>query len=181
MPARREVPNFDCAALVRYRQRAGLTQAELGKRIHAANDAVSRLERGTTPITAGDLRRVAEVLRVTPAQLQRPLVEPPTMKNLREMLALTCAEFAAKLRIPRQRLAWWETGALGAPGETGDLLAANLGVGPESIAIFERSGLLPRPIRTKLAMALRVRPEVVQEAFNASRRTHGRRSPATAA
>lgn len=180
MPARREVPNFDRTAMIRYRQRAGLTQAELGEQIHAANDAVSRLERGVTPIPARVLRRVAEVLRVTPAQLQKPLTTPPTLRNLRELRALTRGELAHLLRIAPARLAWWEAGALGAPGETGELLAANLGIGPESIATFERTGALPVPIRTRLALALRVRPQLVQDAFAASRRAH-RRQPTEAA
>jgi transcriptional regulator with XRE-family HTH domain len=181
MPARREVPNFDRTAMIRHRQRAGLTQAELGEQIHAANDAVSRLERGVTPITARVLRSVAEALRVTPAQLQHPLTAPPTLTNLRELRALTRAELAQRLWITPQRLAWWEAGALGAQEETGELLAANLGIGAGSIATFERTGVLPVPIRTRLALALRVRPGLVQAAFAASRRAHRMRSLAATA
>ncbi|WP_433270716.1 helix-turn-helix transcriptional regulator [Actinosynnema sp. CS-041913] len=163
-----EVPRFDPDAMIHHRRRARITQVELGRRLCVHDNQIYRWEKGITPIAADDLRRVARELRVVPAQLQRPLDSPPTLTDLRSLLAITPTELARRLAVKPQRLAHWERGHLGP--EHGPLLAALLGIGEASVRDYEHTGQLPVPLAHRLARALRTTPEMVSAAFLASGR-----------
>jgi len=49
-------------AVAMARERAGLTQAELAKKLHTKQSNISRLERGTHNLTMGTLRKIAKAL-----------------------------------------------------------------------------------------------------------------------
>ncbi|MEU4806402.1 helix-turn-helix transcriptional regulator [Actinosynnema sp. NPDC023587] len=164
-----EIPRFDPAALARCRRRADLTQLALAGRLTVHDNKIYRWEKGITPITAAELRRVARELRVVPPQLQLPLTAPPTMVDLRSLAALAPTELAARLHIKLHRLLLWEHGHLGGPDEHGPLLAAFIGISESAVDQHERTGLLPIALAVRLARALRVTPRLVAMAFDASR------------
>jgi len=56
----------------RWRLRANLTQAQLAVQLHTATRHVQRIEWGAANMTLKYLRRIAAVLRTTPATLLRP-------------------------------------------------------------------------------------------------------------
>lgn len=51
------------------RQEAGLTQAELAKRVGLQQSSISRIENGKRPLTVDQLWRMAQVLGVKPLHL----------------------------------------------------------------------------------------------------------------
>lgn len=167
-----EVPQFDPQALLEVREMRGLTQRDLALRLRVHPNLIHRWERGKTDIKAVDLRRAAHLLRVTPARLQHPLPADPTLADLRTRLALTGEETAARLAVKPSRLATWETGVLGGPGEHGGLLAAILDVDVLQVAAYEQTGALPAVLARRLSAVLRVGTDVVQDAFTASRHRH---------
>lgn len=167
-----EVPRFHPAALVEVREARGLTQRDLARMLRVHSNLIHRWERGKTDIKAVDLRRAAYLLRVVLARLQHPLPADPTLADLRTRLALTVEETAARLAVKPSRLATWETGVLGGPGEHGALLAAIIGVDVLQIAAYEQTGALPRSLARRLSAVLRVDTDVVQDAFAASRHRH---------
>lgn len=172
MVASPEIPRFDPAALAAVRVHRELTQVELGRLLTVHDNVIYRWEHGKTPMSAADLRRVAQVLKVTPARLQHPLPADPTLADLRTQLALTPPEMAHRLAIKIARLVLWEKGFLGRANEHGALLAAVVGVGIDQIALYEQTGTLPVSLALRLAEVLRVEDTVVQAAFLASLRNH---------
>ncbi|WNV83170.1 helix-turn-helix transcriptional regulator [Umezawaea sp. Da 62-37] len=165
-----EAPRFNPAALTAGRVQRGLTQVELAQLLTVHVNMIYRLENGKTPISAANLRHVAQALKITPAQLQHPLPPDPTLADLRTQLALTVPMTAQRLAVRPTRLLLWEKGLLGRADERGELLAAVVGVGIEHIVLYEQTGTLPVSLALRLAKVLRVEDTVVQAAFLASRR-----------
>lgn len=174
-----EIPRFDPAALTAARHACRLRQVDLARRLHTHEDAVHRWERGKTPISAADLRRVAHVLRVTPAHLQHPLPPHPTLADLRTQQALTQGMAALRLGIKPHRLALWERGVLHNAGEHGAVLAAHVAVSVEQITAYEHHGTLPPTLALRLAKVLHVDPSAAHTAFLHSRRDRGNRKEAS--
>ncbi|WP_301098924.1 helix-turn-helix transcriptional regulator [Otariodibacter sp.] len=56
-------------AIAKYRQAVGLTQAQLAEILGIGNDAVSRMERGTTVLTVLRLFELAEIFKCEVADL----------------------------------------------------------------------------------------------------------------
>lgn len=164
-----EIPLFDPAAMTRCRRRARLTQGALARRLTVHDNQIYRWEKGKTPISAHDLRRVAAQLHVTPAQLQYRLEAPATLADLRSLMAVTHAELACRLAVHPHRLAMWEQGHLGP--EHGPLLAAILGISEDAVDHYHHTGTLPAAIAHRLARALHITPALAASAFHAGRVT----------
>lgn len=167
-----EIPRFNPTALAGVRLERGLTQKALARLLRMHENVIHRWERGKTPISAADIRTVARLLRVTPAQLQYPLPPDPTLADLRTRLALTVPVAAGRLAVRERRLELWESGVLGTRKERGALLAAIVGVGFYQITAYEQTGELPVSLAHRLGKVLWVEAPVVQAAFTASRSAH---------
>ncbi|MEU7524706.1 helix-turn-helix transcriptional regulator [Saccharothrix sp. NPDC042600] len=164
-----DIPLFNPAAMTFHRRRARITQIALAKRMSIHDNKIYRWERGITPISAADLRRVCHELRVVPAQLQHLPDGPPTITDLRSLRAITATDLAHRLALKPHRLAMWEQGYLGP--EPGPLLAAIIGISDQAVDDYERTGDLPPALAHRLSRALHITPALAAHAFTASRAT----------
>lgn len=106
--------DFDGVALRDAREAAGLTQAELGRRIGVAGgDRVSRWELGRSTPQAKPLRALASVLDVAVTDLLRP---PPAagadLRRLRREAAMSAEELAIRINVTLPTLKRWESTGL---------------------------------------------------------------------
>lgn len=76
-------------SIAKYRQAAGLTQAQLAEILGIGNDAVSRMERGTTTPTITRLLELADIFHCEIADLVTDASHRPTdqARQLERMLA----------------------------------------------------------------------------------------------
>lgn len=63
------MPNFKPTFIRDWRKARGMTMVELAEKAEIDQGQLSKLERGLLPYNQPNLERLAEVLRVTPAQL----------------------------------------------------------------------------------------------------------------
>lgn len=97
-------------AIAKYRQAAGLTQAQLAEILDIGNDAVSRMERGTTTPSVVRLLELAEIFQCEVADLltdssNRPLDQARQLERLLNQLD---DEERAEFMMLIERLLRWK-------------------------------------------------------------------------
>lgn len=100
-------------AIAKYRQAAGLTQAQLAEILGIGNDAVSRMERGTTIPTLTRLLELAEIFRCDIADLvtdssSRPCDQARSLEKL--LTQLSDSERTTLLNLIEKMVAWKQSG-----------------------------------------------------------------------
>ncbi|HEX7536489.1 MAG TPA: helix-turn-helix transcriptional regulator [Dermatophilaceae bacterium] len=124
-------PTFDQEALRRARERAGLTQHELARRVGVAGgERVSMWERGASQPRPELLPPLAAALGLTPADLLVPDLIGSDLRRLRFLAGLSSAELAEAIHLSKVTLKRWEAGHLERLPVSGTLkaLAGALGV-----------------------------------------------------
>jgi transcriptional regulator with XRE-family HTH domain len=106
-------PLVDSQALHDARVKAGITQHELARLVGVAGgERVSRWERGVSAPRAEVLRRVAEVLNVTSADLLLSAEGDPDLRRLRVIAGLSARQVAEETHVSVPTYARWESGQL---------------------------------------------------------------------
>lgn len=136
--------DFDGVALRDAREAAGLTQAELGRRIGVAGgDRVSRWELGRSTPQAKPLRALASELGVAVTDLLKPpSASGPDLRRLRREAAMSAGELATKINVTLPTLKRWEAaGVARAPTrKTIEAIALALDASTDDVmAAFRRS------------------------------------------
>lgn len=162
---RRNIPLFNPEAFAAARDNAGLSRAELAKRLKVDPSLIRQWEGRHRGITAAHLRNAATILGVPPAQLQHP-AQNPTLAELRSRACLTQSELAERLEVPRGRVIDWESGQVGLGGRRSYTLRA-LGLTPQLVQETPE-GQLPGKLAERLAELLGSTVAEVQSAFAAS-------------
>ena len=124
-------PTFDQEALRRARERAGLPQHELARRVGVAGgERVSMWERGASQPRPELLPPLAAALGLTPADLLVPDLIGSDLRRLRFLAGLSSAELAEAIHLSKVTLKRWEAGHLERLPVSGTLktLAGALGV-----------------------------------------------------
>ncbi len=114
--------------LRKLREKAGLSQAELGNLVGLKQTTISQYESGAREPNLDLTQKIADVLDVSLDELVRPLplqVESnekedlgQTIANLRKQNNLTQAELGAKLGVIKQTISSWENGVSSPSNET---------------------------------------------------------------
>lgn len=94
---RKAVDNFDARALRQARERAGLTQAEMAKRLKMARTNYIRFEAGHASPIAATLVAMAKALGVNPQDLTTTAPNEVTLRDLRNFAGLTPQQVAERL------------------------------------------------------------------------------------
>lgn len=111
-------PIFDGDALRGARERAGLSQSELARRLGLADgNRISRWERGTAVPRAPRVADLARTLSVSAEELLRAPAGDPSLRWLRYAAGLSIPEVAALVDSPVSTVRNWETLGLKAPNE----------------------------------------------------------------
>jgi len=101
----------DPAALREARERAGMTQHGLARRIGVAGgERVSRWELGASEPRPDILLRLSEVLGVRPQDLVRLEGSGPDLRALRYAVGLTAERLANTIRVSTSTYLRWESG-----------------------------------------------------------------------
>ncbi len=110
-------PALNGAALRSARERAGLSQSQLARRVGAADgQRISRWERGEArPRSATQLSALADVLGVTPQSLLEAPAQPVTLRWLRFAAGMTVEDLAASAHISVATVKRWESAGVQAP------------------------------------------------------------------
>lgn len=129
-------PALDGDALRRARERAGLSQNELARRVGlAAGDRISRWERGEArPRSPRTLHNVARALGVGARELLLPPESGPNLRWLRFAAGLSVDELAAATNSGVSTVKRWEADGHATPSpKTLAALAAALSTTPEAV------------------------------------------------
>ncbi len=111
-------PIFDGDALRGARERAGLSQSELARRLGLADgNRISRWERGTAVPRAPRVADLARTLCAPAEELLRAPASDPSLRWLRYAAGLSVPEVAALVGCPVSTVRNWETQGLKAPNE----------------------------------------------------------------
>jgi len=112
-------PAIDGDALRSARERAGLSQNDLARRLGLAGGGrISRWERGEArPRSPHLLHELADVLQIPPATLLVPSKDGPTLRWLRFAAGLSVAELAAATHAAVPTIKRWEAEGLARPNE----------------------------------------------------------------
>lgn len=100
-------------AIAKYRQAAGLTQAQVAELLNISNDAVSRTERGTIMPSVARLIQFAEIFGCDTADLLTDSSHLPRdqARRLHALLSmLDEAERAQLLRVVESLVGWYQAG-----------------------------------------------------------------------
>lgn len=104
--------SVDPAALRAARQKAGLTQHQVARRLDVAGgEAVARWERGASEPKPATLRRLADVLGITPSELLQRDGDKIDLRYLRLAAGLESSVVAAELHVTMNTYLRWERGA----------------------------------------------------------------------
>jgi transcriptional regulator with XRE-family HTH domain len=142
---------FSGAALRKARQHRGLTADELGIRAGVAENTVLRWETGSSRPTAANLRKVAAVLDLTPADLlPSRIVVNPTLRDIREVAGRSMETAASESGLSRSTLARLERGLQVVSDGVVDALASLYGVTVEEV---EAASAATREARDRRARA----------------------------
>lgn len=113
VPLMRGTSVLDAQALRRARERAGLTQHELARRVGVVGAGrVSRWEVGGVTPRPETLRRLAEVLGVEATDLLVPMDGGTDFRRLRVLCAQRPQAFAGAMHMSSATLLRWETGRI---------------------------------------------------------------------
>lgn len=128
--------SVDPAALRAARRKAGLTQHQVARRLDVAGgEAVARWERGASEPKPPTLRRLADVLGITPGELLQRDGDKVDLRYLRLAAGLESAAVAGELHVTMNTYLRWERGAwTQMPGESViNGLAKTFHVTPETV------------------------------------------------
>lgn len=112
--------SVDPAALRAARQKAGLTQHQVARRLDVAGgEAVARWERGASEPKPATLRRLADVLGVAAGDLLQRDGDKVDLRYLRLAAGLDSSAVAAEMHVTMNTYLRWERGAwTQMPGES---------------------------------------------------------------
>ncbi|MFG3259037.1 helix-turn-helix domain-containing protein [Streptomyces sp. NPDC048172] len=106
----KSVQDFDPAALIEVRERAGLSQADLAHAAGAGANSIGRWERGKGAPSPRLFASLAEALNVPPSRLLRPLREDADLASLRTRVGLRQEDVAERLGVQASDVSELELG-----------------------------------------------------------------------